>query len=180
MKLIFKILITFLLVSTIWLLFSCGSRKVSTEKQKEETKTEFKDNSVTEKQSESNIKSDTAVKVDDKNETVTEEISYTPADPAKESFIIEKDGTKTVLNNVKKTVKKTIHKNNTQTQKSGNSELVQKEAVKEQKTVERKEVSKKEIKSKQTERTAISWYWYLFLLIPIGIVYWYLKRCRIF
>lgn len=181
MKLIFKILLISLFISFIAMgLISCGARKSNVEKQKEETKTELKDNSVIEKQSESNIKTDSTIKVDDKNETVTEETILEPADKSKESFIIEKDGTKTVLNNVKKTVKKTIQKNNTQTKKSGNSELIQKQAVKEQKVVKRKEVSKKEIKSKQTERTAISWYWYLLLLIPIGIVYWYLKRCRIF
>lgn len=181
MKLIFKILLISLFISLIAMgLISCGARKSNVEKQKEETKTELKDNSVTEKQFESNIKTGTTVKVDDKNETVTEETIFEPADNSKESFVIEKDGTKTTLNNVKKTVKKTIQKNNTQTQKSGNSELVQKKAVKEQKAIERKEVSKKEIKTKQIERTAISWYWYLFLLTLIGIIYYLYKRYKIF
>lgn len=180
MKTIFKILLISLFFALIAMgLISCGARKVNIEKQKEETKTEVTDNSVTDTKIDSNIKETTTVKTDDKNETVTEEISYTPADPEKESFIIEKDGTKTVLSNIKKTVKKTIQKNNTQTQKSGNSEFMQKEAVKEQKSVKQVNTSKKENKSKQTERTAISWYWYLLLIIPIGIIYYFLKRYKI-
>ena len=180
MKTIFKILLISLFFALIAMgLISCGARKVNIEKQKEETKTEVIDNSVTDTEKETNTKTTTTVKTDDKNETVAEEISYTPDDPTKESFIIEKDGTKTVLSNVKKTVKKTIQKNNTQTQKSGNYEIVQKEVVKEQKKINNTNTSQKENKSKQTERTVAPWYWYLLLIIPICIIYYFCKRCKI-
>lgn len=181
MKTIIRIFLIGLFFALIALgLISCGARKSNVEKQKEEIKTELKDNSVTNIEKDTNIKTITTVKVEDKNETVTEEIIYEPADKSKESFIIEKDGTKTVLNNVKKTVKKTTQKNNTQTNKSVDSEFVQKDVVKEQKSVEQVNISKKEIKSKQTERTAISWYYYLLLIIPIGIIYYFYKRYKFF
>jgi len=131
---------------------SCGARKVNIENQKEETKTEIKDNSVTEIKTDTNVKKTTTLKTDDKNETLTEETVYEPADASKESFVIEKDGTKTVLNNTKKTVRKTTKNNNTSIIKESLTVENKKEAVKEEKEVEYKEVSKKEIKSKQVDK----------------------------
>lgn len=149
---------------------SCGARKSSVEKSKEETKTEIKDNSVTEKQIDTNVKTETKITVDDKNETVTEETIYSPSNPEKESFVIEKDGTKVILNNANKTVKKTTQKNNTKSQTFGNSELVKKETVNEQKNTIQVNTSKKENKSKEVKKEAVSWYEWLWLLVfPIGI-----------
>lgn len=158
---------------------SCGARKVNKESTKEEIKTEVVDNSVIEKQTDTNVKTNTTVKVDDKNETVTEETILEPADASKESFVIEKDGTKVILNNVKKIVRKTTKNNNTQSELVNNIDELKKEAVKEQKVVYRKEVSKKENNSKEIERKAIPWYYYILLLITIGIIYWLLKKFRI-
>lgn len=149
-----KINIIYGLIAFVFLvsMCSCGARKVNKNKSKEETKTEAADNSTIEKKSETNVKTTTTVNVDDKNETVTEETIYEPKDPEKESFIIEKDGTKTVLNNTKKTIKKTTQKNNTQTQKIGNSELVQNNAYTEQKAVKQLNVSVKKDNSKQVDK----------------------------
>jgi FtsZ-interacting cell division protein ZipA len=131
---------------------SCGARKVNKSQSKEETTQTVTDNSTSEKQSESNVKETTAVKTDDKNETVTEETIYEPNDPAKESFMIEKDGTKVVLNNIKKTVKKTTQKNNTAVSSSSERTEKQNNASKEQKAVTNTNTTKKEIKSKQVDK----------------------------
>ena len=131
---------------------SCGARKLNKESYKEEIKTELIDNSVIEKQTDTNVKTTTTVKVDDKNETVTEETITEPVDTSKESFVIEKDGTKTVLNNAKKTVKKTTQKNNTKVVSNLESTENKNEAVHEQKSIERKEVSTKEVKAKEVDK----------------------------
>jgi len=131
---------------------SCGARKVYKSETKEETHSTITYNSRIEKKSETNVKTETTVKTDDKNETVTEETTYTPADPTKESFVIEKDGTKTVLNNAKKTVKKTTQKNNTQTNKTENSEIKQNSVSKEQKAVKHTNTSVKKENSKQVHK----------------------------
>lgn len=175
MKTVFKILVTFLLLSTIWLCFSCGARKTSKQSSKEEIKTEVTDNSVVEKQSESNVKTTTTVKTDDKNQTVIEETVIEPADKNKESFIIEKDGTKTVLNNVKKTTTKTIKINNTQTQSFGNSEQVQKEASKELKVIKQVNTYKKENSSKEVKKEQFNPFNLLWFIIPIALI-WFLYR----
>lgn len=172
---IFKILITSLLISAIWLAMSCGSRKVQVNKSKEETKTETKDNSVTEKQIDTNVKTETKITVDDKNETVIEETTYSPSNPDKESFVIEKDGTKVTLNNAIKTVKKTTQKNNTKSQTFGNSEVVQKEAVNEHKSTIQVNTSKKENKLKEVDKKAFNPLWLLLILIPIFLI-WVLYR----
>ncbi len=153
MKKIFKILIASLIGAILALLLvSCGSRKIQKSASKEETKTELTDNSTIEKKSETNVKTTTTLNVDDKNETVTEETIYEPKDPAKESFVIEKDGTKTVFGNARKTVKKTIQKNNTATSKEILQVQNENKAFKEQKDVTHKEVLKKENSSKQVDK----------------------------
>jgi sensor c-di-GMP phosphodiesterase-like protein len=159
---------------------SCGARKVSKSETKEETKTESTDNSIIENKSETNIKTETTVKTDDKNETVTEETTYTPTDPTKEAFIIEKDGTKTVLNNAKKTVKKTTQKNNTQTNKTENSEIKQNSVFKEQKAVKHTNTSVKKENSKQVYKKQFNHFGIAFigtLIIFIGyVIYRFYKK----
>lgn len=155
MKTIIKILLVGLFLALIGLgLISCGARKVQKEQSKEQAKTELADNSVTEKQVDTNVKTTVETKVDDKNETITEETIYEPQDSSKESFIIEKDGTKVILSNAKKIVRNTAQKNNTQTEQFGKTEQLKKESEKEQKNVSlmnegNKTESKKEVDKKQ-------------------------------
>lgn len=159
---------------------SCGSRKVNKSHSKEETKTELTDNSTIEKQSETNVKTTTTVKTDDKNETVTEETIYEPKDPAKESFVIEKDGTKTVLNNAKKTVKKTIQKNNIVTASNVVADETQKQSIKEQKSVNESSTNKKENSSKEVDKKQfnpfISICIGLFCLLVLWCIYRFYKK----
>lgn len=178
MKTIFKILIISAILSLVWLFLSCGSRKVQIEKQKEETKTELTYNSVTEKQTETNVKTETTLKVDDKNESVTTETTYSPEDPEKEAYVIEKDGTKVVLNNVKKIVKTETKKNNTQTEQFGKTEQLKKEAEKEQKSVEQVNTSTKENKSKKAEKEPFNWLNLLWFLIPIAVIYYFYRKYK--
>jgi len=178
MKTIFKILIISAILSLVWLFLSCSSRKVQIEKQKEETKTEITDNSVTEKQTETNVKTENTLKVDDKNESVTTETTYSPEDPAKEAYVIEKDGTKVVLNNVKKIVKTETKKNNTQTELVNKTDELKKEAEKEQKSVDQVNTSTKENKSKKAEKEPFNLFNPLWFLIPIAVIYYFYRKYK--
>lgn len=166
-NLIFLVLIYVLLLS----MCSCVSRKVNIDKSKEETKIELTDNSVIEKQTESNVKTETKTTVYDKNETVTEETIYTPQDNTKESFVIEKDGTKVVLNNTQKTYKKTTQNNNTKTENAKHVDSVKKEASKERKAVKRVNSSKKQKLDLEKKPEPFNWFNLLWFLIPILIIY---------
>jgi ABC-type Na+ efflux pump permease subunit len=158
---------------------SCGARRVNKQSTKEEIKTELVDNSTTEKQSETNVKTTTTVKVDDKNETVTEETVYEPSNNTKESFVIEKDGTKVILNNAKKIVRKTTKNNNTKTELVNNIDELKKEVQKEQKDIAQKTVSVKENSSKEIKKEPVPWYYFIIVLAVLGIIYWLLKKFRI-
>lgn len=157
---------------------SCSARKVNKQSSKEETKTELTDNSVTEKQTETNVKTETTLKVDDKNESVTTETTYSPEDPAKEAYVIEKDGTKVVLNNVKKIVKTETKKNNTQTELVNKTDELKKEAEKEQKAVEQVNTSIKENKSKKVEKEPFNWRIIVWSLIAIAVIYYFYRKYK--
>lgn len=171
MKTIFKILVISAILSLVWLFLSCGARHIKKYELKEETKTELTENSVAEKQTETNIKIETKLTVDDKNESVTTETTYSPEDPTKEAYIIEKDGTKVVLNNSKKIVKTETKKNNTQTEQFGKTEQLKKEYEKEQKTIEQANVSTKENSSKEVKKEPFNVLNLFWLIIPIALIY---------
>lgn len=179
MKTILKILLVSLFFALIAMgLISCGARKVNKEHSKEETKSEVVDNSVIEKQTHTNVKTTTTVKVDDKNETVTEETTVSPEDNTKEAFIIEKDGTKVVLNNTKKVYKKTTQKNNTQSDIIKNIDEVKKEAVKEQKSIKQVNTSKKENSVKKVDKKAFNPLNLFWLIIPIALIYFLYRQYK--
>lgn len=162
----------------ICLFCGCGARHVKKSEHKEETKTELTDNSVTEKQTESNIKSETTLKVDDKNESITTETTYSPEDPEKEAYVIEKDGTKVVLSNIKKIIKTETKKNNTQSELVNKIDELKKEADKEQKSVEQVNTSTKENKSKKSEKEPFNWFNLLLFLIPIAVIYYFYRKYK--
>jgi cobalamin biosynthesis Mg chelatase CobN len=157
---------------------SCSARKSQVEISKEVKKNVVVDNSVLEKKSETNVKETTTTKVYDKNETVTEETIYQPEDPTKESFIIEKDGTKVVLNNTKKTVKKTIQKNNTQSEIKSDSEIKQKEASKDKKAIKRVDESKTYKKQKEVKKGAFPWYYIVLIIGVIVLIFWLFRKYK--
>jgi len=159
---------------------SCGARKVSKQSSKEETKTESIENSTIDKQVDTNVKTTTTVKIDDKNQTVTEETILEPANSSKESFVIEKDGTKVILNNAKKIVRKTTQNNNTKSETNQYVDSVQKEIEKEKKAIQKKYTTKKEITSKQVEKKQFNWFslWWLYLII-LGLLYFFRKSIPI-
>lgn len=133
-------------------LISCGARKVNKSSGKQEVKSEVLDKSIIKKESNTNVKTTTEIQTDDKNETVTEETVYEPSDNTKESFVIEKDGTKVVLNNAKKIVRNTKQKNNTVVSSNSEHAVVENNSSKEQKAVKQVNATKKENKQKQVDK----------------------------
>jgi len=165
-----------LLIVFVMMCCSCGARKVQKDHYKEEIKSEVKDNSVIEKQSETNVKTTNTTITDDKNESVTEETIYKPEDSSKEAYIIEKDGTKTVLNNASKTIRKVSKKNNAQTQTASNTTEVKKEAVKEQKAIKQVNTYKKENSSKAIDKKQFNVVPLVLVISFIVIALWFIYR----
>lgn len=159
-------------------LTSCGARKVDKQVLNEETETKIVDNSVSEKESESNVKTTILTKVDDKNETVTEETIYQPEDPTKEAIITDENGKKTILNNSKKTIKKITQKNNIKSESKSDSQIIEKEAIKDEKDIKASSNTDTVKKSSKTDRNAVSMWNWLWLLIPVGIIIWLFRKYR--
>lgn len=161
-------------------LISCGARKVNKSAGKQEVKSEVVDKSIIKKESNTNVKTTTEVKTDDKNETVTEETVYEPTDHTKESFIVEKDGTKVVLNNAKKTIKITTQKNNTAVVSNTEIQEKQNNTSKEQKAVKQVNDTIKENKQKQVDKKQfnpfVSICFVLFGLILFWCIYRFYKK----
>lgn len=164
--------------TTLLSLTSCGARKSSVEIAKEENKSIIIDNSVLEKKSDTNVKQTSIVKVDDKNQTIVEETTYQAEDATKEAIIVDQDGKKIVLNNSKKTIKKTIQNNNTQTDSKVDSEIKQNKASNEQKDIEGTSESKTYKKQKDTDKKAIPWYYWVFGLGIIIFIIWLFKKYK--
>lgn len=171
-----KKLILFLLLTIF--LASCGARKVDKQVLNKEIEAKIVDNSVSEKESESNVKTTIITKVDDKNETVTEEIIYQPEDSTKEAIIIDENGKKIVLNNSKKTVKKTTQKNNIKSEYKYDSEIIEKEAFKDKKDIKALSNTNTIKKESKIDREAVSMWNWLWLLIPVGIIIWLFRKYR--
>lgn len=171
MKLIFKILVTTLIIAIVGLFMSCGARHVKKSESKEEIKTELTDNSTTEKQVESNIKIETKTNINDKNEITSKEDSYEPIDPTKEASLVDENGKKTILNNLKKITKTETKKNNTQIVAAESKTESKKEAVKEQKAIKQVSASKKENKAKEVKKEPFNPLRLLYIIIPIFIIY---------
>lgn len=181
MKKVLAILIFLVFIALCGLgLISCGARHVKKEQSKEEIKSEIKDNTVTEKQIDTNVKTTVETKTDDKNETVTQETVYEPQDNTKESFIIEKDGSKVVLNNAKKIVRHTSQKNNTQSQTNKYVDSLRKDIQKENKAIEAKYEAKKESSEKEVDKKQFNPVWWVIIVFgAIIIIYIVIKRFKI-
>jgi hypothetical protein len=149
-----------ILLSTI-LLFSCGTRKVNKSDTKEETQIAILDTSKTE------TKTDTNIKVIDC--TDTDEITIVPVDNTKEIIVNGKKYFNVSLKHRKV-------KNNITTNK------VDKVAKIEQKSVKTNVKAKKVIEVKQVERKGVSFlsFWWLWLLIIIGIYVGWKNRKDLF
>lgn len=167
----------------ICLFCNCGARHVKKSESKEETKTEITDKSASETKTIENVKTETKTFVDDKNESVTTETTYKPEDPTKEAYVIEKDGTKTILVNSSKTVKTETKKNNTQTNTEEKKEEAKQADSKQQNNVGISQEVKKESKQKESENKSYPWYYFtpcvLFLLIALYILYRMYKKVPI-
>lgn len=183
MKNIVTIIIWIVFGGGCLLIWGCGARKVTIHKSKEETKTETVDNSVIEKQVDTNVKKTFETKVDDKNETLTKKTTYEPQDVTKEASITESDGKKTVLNNTKKIVEETVKKNNTKTETLKTIDSVKTAIEKVKNDIQKKHSYEKETKTKDLDKkqfNPINYYiGFAIFIIILVIAYFVLKRLKV-
>lgn len=158
---------------------SCSAVKKDKTQTEEVIKTELAITEKAAKLEESNVKKTENTKVDDKNETITEETTYEPIDPSKPASIIEPDGRKTDLNNSKKTTREITQKNNTKIDNSKKSDEFHKSESSESSESDAKSNTKKAAEEINVDKKSWS-IWNLFwLLIPIAIYLVWKNRTKI-
>lgn len=188
-----KNLLKILFILYVLSLISCGARK--TEKRSEEVKekseikidSQTSDSSVLSDNTTVNNSTESTTKINDKDETITRETTYEPKDISKPAIITDEKGNKIILENVKKTTKETIQKNNKKTdntQKSNVATNIDKNLSKKNDSkiiLDGKTTSEKESDIKNSDKKTFNVFNLLWLLIPIGLLlllYWAWKRYR--
>lgn len=172
MKNIFKnsiVLTTF--VFLLCMLFACcGARKVEKTRSANLVKTESEIVDKTKTVAELNVKQEVIKVIDNKDESVTEVIIYTPIDQTKPAIIIDEKGNQHSLSNSVFRSEKVVRKNNTHTTENTNIGLTDKAEM--QKDLKELTSNFNESSSNNVvgERQAWSMWNLLWLLIPVGIL----------
>ncbi len=169
---VFKIMITALLLSLLFLVYSCGARKAEKTKTTEAAQTESKVEAVIAKTEDTNVKKTETTTVDDKNETTTKETTYEPIDNTKPASIVDSDGQKINLQNIKKTYRETTRKNNTKKDNFIETAINSTSEVLENIKKETKSNSKRTAELIKIDKKVWNVYNLLWLLIPIALIWW--------
>ncbi|MDD2820751.1 MAG: hypothetical protein PHW29_05760 [Flavobacterium sp.] len=158
---------------------SCGAKKTAITETSEAIKTETGTENNSNNKEESNIKKTENTVVDDKNETVTKETTYELIDSTKPGSVVDPDGSKTDLNNSKKTTRETTKKNNTKTDVAKASNESKKSELSDQSKSASKTGTKKANEVINIYRKAWSNLNLLWLLIPLGLLLAWLNKSKI-
>ena len=154
---------------------SCGARKVEKNRDKTTDKTEVSTTDKTKTTAETNVKQEVVKTIDNKDETVTETIIYTPIDATKPATITDEQGKTHSLINSSYKKERIIKKNNTVTSEKENKEVANKtEILKDVKAIDKKQ-SSKDTQKITVDRKAWSLLNLLWLLIPAGLIALFLK-----
>lgn len=150
--------------------FSCGSRKAHKERNFEVAKAESTVIDKTKTNAELNVKQEVVSIIDDKGETVTETVIYTPIDANKPASIVDSEGKKQSLNNSSYRKERTVRKNNTVTTENSKNEVTDKSEILKDLKELKKDYNSKDSEKILIERQQWSLWNLLWLLIPIGLI----------
>jgi Flp pilus assembly protein TadB len=176
------VLLWLLILLTSFLMMSCNARKAESNKKEEATKTDItlnsdnSDNSSLEIKEDLNIKKTSTSKVDQQNQSESDELTVEPIDNTKPSIYTDPSGKKHVLENAKMTNKKNKQETKTNSSNSNNSEEFRKAELKYQNEQKAKLAAKlkaeKELaeKNKKVDKAEFSSWNFLLFLIPIALM----------
>jgi hypothetical protein len=161
-----KSIFTILLLLVFW---SCGTRKTTKTRTQETAKIEVSVTDKTQTTAETNVKQEVVKTTDNKDETVTETVIYTPIDATKPATVTDEEGKTHLLTNSTYKKERTVKKNNTSTKENANNEITEKaEIIKDLKTLT-ENYKKSDAENINIERQAWSLWNLLWLLIPVSL-----------
>jgi hypothetical protein len=176
------VILWLLILLTSFFMMSCNARKVESNKKEEATKTDVtlnsdnSDNSSLEIKEDFNIKKTSTSKVDQQNQSESDELTVEPIDNTKPSIYTDPSGKKHVLENAKMTNKKNKQNTKTNSSNSDNFDEFRKAELKYQNEQKAKLAAKlkaeKELseKNKKVDKEEFSSWNFLLLLIPIALM----------
>lgn len=150
--------------------FSCGSRKADKERNFEVSKAERTVIDNTKTTAELNVKQEVISVIDEKGETVTETVVYTPIDATKPASIIDSNGETVSLNNSSYMKKRGVARNNTTTTENSKKEVTDKSEILKDLKELKKDYNSKDSEKIVIDRQAWSLWNLLWLLIPITLI----------
>ena len=150
--------------------FSCGSRKAEKLRIKEIDTAQKTAIDNTKTTAELNVKQEVVKTTDNKDESVTETVLYTPIDPTQPATITDEEGKTHSLNNSSYKKERTTKKNNTVTTEKSNNEVTDKSEILKDLKELTKDYNSKDSEKIIVERQAWSLWNLLWLLIPAGLI----------
>ena len=122
-----------------------------------------------------NVKQEVVKSTDNKDETVTETIIYTPIDATKPATITDEEGKTHSLNNSSYKKERTTKKNNTTTTEKANNEVSDKSEILKDLKVLTENYNKSDSEQIKIQRQAWSLWNLLWLLIPVSLIALFFK-----
>lgn len=179
-----KNIISCLLLLTL-ALTSCGARKSNSSTLETKERSQIEINSVEDTKSQTNldtnVKTSVTVETNEKTGEVIETTVDEPIDNTKPATVIDENGSKTELNNSKRTKTKRTILGDKQTKAVTNIDANEKVSQIDQKHAEVKSKAttdkRSKAKAKETDREAVSfaWLWWFLLLIPLARIIYCIK-----
>jgi Flp pilus assembly protein TadB len=153
----------------------CGTRKSTKNRTEETAKIEVSTTDKTKATAEANVKQQVVKTTDNKDETVTETVIYTPIDITKPATVTDEEGKTHLLTNSTYKKERTVKKNNTSIKENSNKETTEKaEIIKDLETLT-ENYKKSDAEKVNIERQAWSLWNLLWLLIPVSLIAVFLK-----
>jgi hypothetical protein len=119
----------FIYLITLLLMVNCGARKAEKLRVKESIKTETTATDQTKETTAQTAKKEIVKTTDNRDETVTETVTYTPIDPNKPATATDEKGETHLLQNVAYIIKRTYTKNKTTVKEAAAEETTQKAEI---------------------------------------------------
>jgi len=159
-----------LIIVSIFFFLSCGSRKAVKSRFKESVKTEVNTKDQTKEKTAQTAKKEIVKSTDNRDETLTETVTYTPIDPTKPATATDEKGQTHLLQNTMYVIKRTYTKNNTTVKEAAAEEMTQKAEI--LKDVKLARVIENQINAETSNVDRKSWSWWnlLWLLVPAALI----------
>lgn len=161
---------TIFTIALLLFFISCGSRKAEKNKTFELISSETSTVDKTKNKAEKNVQQQVFRTTDNKDETVTETVIYTPIDHTKPATVTDEEGKTHSLNNSSYKKERTVKKNNVSVKENSNKEITEKTEILKDLKILTENYNKTDAEQINIDRQSWSLWNLLWFAIPIGLI----------